>query len=253
VTLYASDDEFVSHFRTIKHGTLAALAVPMSTAATVPVPSSSSRATVAPASAGELDTLLTLPSHTGCRGIAAACRDAALMFLNESQYWGKAELVLWLLGPYSHVTSYEGAYAARRVAGAPPSMREIDVRTVERIMSEAREEVCEVLRMVAQQDGGRELAFFAVSEGFVAPCEDSNRWAGWLPTQVARRLADRVLALVAVDYMMNPVDYECGVRVCDCCGAVSFDDAFVAPACCCSDDVSAEAAAPAECTMHAAE
>lgn len=180
----------------------------------------------APAHESDLDTILTLPSFMGCRALAAACRDAALMFINESAHWGKAELALWLMGPYSQVMRFEAAYAERRGASSErsvPLLREIDARMVDRIISTAREEVLEALRMLPDSEGGATFAFCVISESFVARCEDSRHIVGWVPTNVARRLADRVLSLIAVDYLMNPEDYENDLFMCPACGSVSFE------------------------------
>jgi hypothetical protein len=174
----------------------------------------------------EFDTILTLPAATGCHVIASACREAALMFLNESAHWGKAELALWLMGPYAQCTRHELAYAARRnreEERGVPLLREIDARLVDRIIASARDEVVESLRMLPDAEGGTTFAFCVISEGLVARCEDARRVTGWLPTTVAKRLADRVLSLIAVDYLMNTEDYENGLFVCPSCGSVSFD------------------------------
>src|SRR5690349_7345065 len=63
------------------------------------------------AAAFHVDTILTLPEQTGAHAIAAARREAALSFLNDSDRWGKAELAMWLMGPYAQLTTYGSAYA----------------------------------------------------------------------------------------------------------------------------------------------
>jgi hypothetical protein len=44
-----------------------------------------------------------------------------------------------------------------------------------------------------------------------------------VPTSDARRLADRVLSLVAADYLARPTDYDTDLSVCMTCKTVEFD------------------------------
>jgi hypothetical protein len=172
-----------------------------------------------------VDTILTLPEQTGSLAIAEACRATALMFLNDSHRWGKAELAMWLMGPYSQLTQYvsprngSGEYEKRPV----PLLREIDVRMVERVIRSAHDEVVATLQRTYDAEGGATFAFSMLSAGFVARCEDRGSVAGWVPTSAARRLADRVLSLLAADYLSRPEDYEVDLGVCTHCKSVEFD------------------------------
>ncbi len=174
-----------------------------------------------------VDTILTLPEQTGSLAIAAACRSTALAFLNESDRWGKAELAMWLMGPYAQLTQYVAPIAQRRsgeyVARPAPLLREIDVRMVERVIRSAHEEVAATLRHLSEAEVSASFAFTMLSAGFVARCEDRGRVSGWVPTSDARRLADRVLSLLAVDYFTRPADYDTELAVCTQCRAVEFD------------------------------
>jgi len=180
-----------------------------------------------PSCDSNIDTILTLPEQTGSLAIADACRSTALMFLNESEHWGKAELAMWLMGPYAQLTQYVAPLAQRRsgefVSRPVPLLREIDVRMVERVIRSAHEEVSATLRRVAEAEAGASFAFTMLSAGFVARCEDRGHVAGWVPTTDARRLADRVLSLLAVDYFTRPADYEIELAVCTQCKTVNFD------------------------------
>jgi|GEM_PF-962152 len=173
-----------------------------------------------------VDTILTLPEQTGAIYIANACREAALAFLNESQRWGKPELAMWLMGPYAQLTQYD-APASRRRSGefsrSVPMLREIDVRMVERVVKSARNEVLETLRHTGDLESGTSFAFTMLSSGFVSRCEDKSKIAGWVPTREARRLADRVLSLLAADYLTRPHDYENELSLCSHCETVDFD------------------------------
>jgi hypothetical protein len=183
-------------------------------------------ANAATACDSNVDTILTLPEATDSIAVASACREAALAFLNESERWGKAELAMWLMGPYAQLTQYVSPLSRRRsgeFAKAAPLLREIDARMVDRVIRNAREEVIHTLKGTLDAEGGPSFAFSMLSAGFVAKCEDRSRVSGWVPTADARRLADRVLSLLAVDYLTRPADYEGSLSVCTQCGIVELD------------------------------
>jgi len=166
------------------------------------------------------DTILTLTAMNGA-AISQACRAAAMEMINESRNWGKAELSMWLSGPYAFVTSH-----ASKEASAPvwpvPLLREIDVRLIDRIMLSARTEILETLSAIAR-DTSASFVLRALISGTVVRCEDAEGHPAWAPTGGATRLADRVLSLFAVDYLARPGDYETELFVCPMCESVSFD------------------------------
>jgi hypothetical protein len=173
-----------------------------------------------------IDTVLTLPERTGSLALAEACRSTALAFLNESRHWGKAELAMWLMGPYGQLTQYVSPLARQRSgehARAVPLMREIDARMVDRVIKNAYDEVIRTLERTRDAEGGASFAFTMLSAGFVARCEDRGHTSGWVPTTDARRLADRVLSLLAADYLARPEDYEHQLSMCAVCKTVEFD------------------------------
>lgn len=170
-----------------------------------------------------VDTILTLPRHTGAYAIASACREALVSFLNESQHWGKAELAMWLMGPYAQVCAF-GAGSTRQghAERVVPLLREIDARMVQRVIRTAREEVFAALVRLEDPDGAAGFTLGMLSSGFIARCEDATSVLGWVPTMGARRLADRVLSLLAADFMTRPEHYE-NLEVCAQCRSVDFD------------------------------
>lgn len=179
-----------------------------------------------PAYVSNIDTILTLPEQTGSMAIANACRTTALAFLNESLYWGKAELAMWLMGPYGQLTRYVSPSSRRRGgadAPTPPLMREIDARMVDRVIRAAHDEVMSTLTRLSDAEAAASFAFTMLASGFVARCEDRGQVAGWVPTSDARRLADRVLSLFAADYLSRPGHYEHDLSVCRICKTVDFD------------------------------
>lgn len=173
-----------------------------------------------------VDTILILPTNTSARVVAEDCRDAALMFLNESERWGKAELAMWLMGPYSRIV--RASADVPRKSGEHrrpfPLLREIDPRMVDRVIRSARDNVLAVLQQTAHTDGSADFAFEMMSSGHVARCEDCYGTSGWVPTTEPQRLADRVLSLIAVDYLTRPMDYETLLSICPRCGTVDFDE-----------------------------
>lgn len=170
--------------------------------------------------APHVDTVYALPREVGMVLVADACREAALAFVNESPFWGKAELAMWLLGPYSQ--------AAHRVSSgpeqAPPALREIDAVEIEHLLACARGEVMDALDCLRDPEHAARTVFAMVASGFVVACQDGHGGQGWVPTMTARRLADRVLSLFAADYLLRPTDYEQGFAICGVCENVSFDE-----------------------------
>ena len=168
-----------------------------------------------------IDTIVTLHEGMTAAEIARASRETALTFVNESKHWGKAELGMWLTGPYAAVVRH----ASRKADGSVwpvPLLRDIDARLIDRIMQSARAEIFETLALIAS-DGSASFVLRALISGTVIRCEDALREPAWAPTGEAPRLADRVLSLFAVDYLARPGDYESALAVCTTCESVDFD------------------------------
>jgi len=163
-------------------------------------------------------TILTLALSAS--DISSIARGAALEFMNQGSRWGTGELSTWLTGPYAMLTQH----AAKSEGGmwAAPLLRSVDARLVDRIVKSARTEVLETLRRM-NQDGSATFVLKSLLSGFVVRCEDALREPAWAPTGDATRLADRVLSLFAVDYLMRPGDYESELYVCPTCEAISFN------------------------------
>lgn len=173
-----------------------------------------------------VDTILTLPEQTGSLAIVSACRDTAMAFVHEAAHWGKAELAMWLMGPYAQLTQYVSPMSSRKngeMVRPVPLLREIDARMVDRVISTALAEIIETLRQLSDPEGGANFAFNMLSQGFVVRCEDARGVPGWVPTSEARRLADRVLSLFAADYLTRSSEYEAELSICTHCESVDFD------------------------------
>jgi hypothetical protein len=94
-------------------------------------------------------------------------------------------------------------------------------------MREAHDEAIEVLRQLAEPEGGVSFAFGAVDSLVEHTFDGSTEHeASWVPLAPSRmRLADRLLSLLAVDYLTRPEDYESKLFICSRCTLVGFDAA----------------------------
>ena len=172
-----------------------------------------------------LDTILTLPWQTSVMALASSCREAGLAFMNESRHWGKAELAMWLIGPYAQILRYTSVLADR--ASRQPEdidrIGQIDARLVDRILENARSEVISTLETLSSEEDGASFAFSMIAAEYVVHCTDKSGGVGWAPSGRPRRLADRVLSLFAADFLTRPAGLEADLSVCSVCGSVEFD------------------------------
>lgn len=139
------------------------------------------------------------------RQLSNDCQEAGEAFMNESQYWEKAQLAMWLLGPYSSV--------AQDVESMPPSsrpqLRHIDANTIANVIDNARAEVQYHLNRLYDPSESSEVVFEMIEKGFVSPIVDTNGAAGWAPTTTAHRLADRVLSLFVAAFLSQVFERKC--------------------------------------------
>jgi hypothetical protein len=142
---------------------------------------------------------LTLPPLVSAEDVSRQCRDAYLHFLNHVCTSGKRDdLVAWLSGPYRLLIQRAGDTTAAEAAriGAVKRLDEVSVR---RLLLAVREEV---VSTVADRSKRRKFATAMVQVGYVVRAVDGTNRPGWLPrARVNMRLADRVLSLVAADYL----------------------------------------------------
>lgn len=154
--------------------------------------------------------------------VAAACRAAALAFVNGvGRGWTKRDLARWLLGPYREAAC--PLPGAERV-GFAPTMAEVSAARVDRLLNEVREHALRSLE--GTPDGLVSLPSWAKTAGSVLRSRHGNGESGFIPVDWPRmRLDDRVMSLFAVDVLVRPRDYERRLAVCSRCRAVSFDEA----------------------------
>jgi hypothetical protein len=188
--------------------------------------SSSGRSSVFP----QLDKVrvVDLPSWVSAGIVADVARAALTSFLSgvglaEGEgRWTKRDVAEWLAGPYSALTSYAGSVddssTFKRIA-AP-----VVAQKLEDVLRAAKEEVLATLIMAAPPDNNVQFSHRAIQEGHVVRTRDRQGRSGWAPVDLpGMLLADRVLSMVVVDYLMRPADYLALLSVCGVCQAVSFD------------------------------
>lgn len=172
------------------------------------------------------DTIVTLPPSTGIFRIADECRAAALSFVNGACTWDKLDLALWLSGAYSRATSHI-AHVPRLPADAEPTTvldRPLEAEVVSRVLLHTHDMVMETLRAASNPEYAEAIAAMAMSNNLIAPCEDEQGRQGWAPVSRPRVvLADRVVSLVAADFLTRPHDYHGLMALCERCGSVVFD------------------------------
>jgi hypothetical protein len=165
--------------------------------------------------------VLALPRYARMRAYADGCRTAALAFLNEVAVEPpeKARLARWLRGPYeAHVVAVAASHAPG--LGAATSVPS----ALGKLLSQARLEVGLNLYHARDPEDGVSFGYTAIAAGFVYRCQDAAGASGWVAVaQPQMRLADRVLSLVAADYLFRPQDYETRLYVCTACGRFEMD------------------------------
>ncbi|MGH7295229.1 MAG: hypothetical protein ACRELB_09860, partial [Polyangiaceae bacterium] len=136
----------------------------------------------------------------------------------------KSVLAEWLRGPYrSHVVTLARSRTRRLGAAAvlPGALTTLLART--------RLEVGLGLLRAKDPEDGVAFGYSALAAGHVYRCQDAAGAQGWVPVAQPRmRLADRVLSLVAADYLLRSDDYETALYTCAACGFTEFDAARAA-------------------------
>jgi hypothetical protein len=164
--------------------------------------------------------VLALSARARVRSFADGCRIAALDFVNRVAPSGdKAVLADWLRGPYrAHVVVLARSHTRRLTpASVMPG-------TLERLLAQTRLDVGVGLLRARDAEDGVSFAYSALAAGHVYRCQDVEGAQGWVPVAHPRmRLADRVLSLVAADYLLRPEDYDKALYTCANCGLMEFD------------------------------
>lgn len=155
-----------------------------------------------------LDTPVVVPEPIRVMAVADACRATAFAFVDEAEGWGKVELARWLAGPYANLLRHTESLEPETSGIVQiPRIRPLDEQAVQRLVWRAHVEVMETLQNVKTPSEGQTFTLAMISLGKVARFRDATGALGWLPTPRAKRLAERVLSLVAADYLVRPADY----------------------------------------------
>ncbi len=177
--------------------------------------------------------VLALPAGARVSAFAEGCRAAALDFVNRVAPSGdKTVLADWLRGPYRAHVVVLARSRTRRIGAAS-----VVPDALARLLGRARLEVGLGLMRVRDAVDGVGFGYSALAAGHVYRCQDAEGTAGWVPVAQPRmRLAERVLSLVAADYLLRPETYEASLVTCSACGRAFFDADRVAAGTCASHE-----------------
>lgn len=164
--------------------------------------------------------VLRLPDTATVDDVADASRDAWRVFMEQSQDWGVAELVLWSNGFYGPAARYASSPHGADESRDDDEFSGIDPRFVDRMILTARAKLVETLWSFSLPRARLEFACAMRERGAVTPCQDSRGVRAFLPTPPTDALVDRVLALVAADLLTRPNDFE-AETMCSHCGSIA--------------------------------
>jgi hypothetical protein len=178
--------------------------------------------------------VLALPARARVSTFAEGCRSAALDFVNRVALSGdKTVLAEWLRGPYRAHAFVLARSRTRRLGAAS-----VVPDALARMLGRARLEVGLGLIRVRDAVDGVGFGYSALAAGHVYRCQDARGTPGWVPVAQPRmRLSERVLSLVAADYLLRPEDYETSLMTCSSCGRASFDASRVFAGTCAAHEV----------------
>jgi hypothetical protein len=168
--------------------------------------------------------VLALPAGARFATFAEGCRAAVLDFVNRvSLRPDKAMLAEWLRGPYRAHVAAIAPTRTRRIETSP-----LVPGALEKLLVRVRGEVVEALRLSRDPSEGVAFGYSALAAGLVYRARDAAGADGWVPVAQPRmRLVDRVLSLVAADYLLRSDDYENALFECARCDSVAFDRGLI--------------------------
>jgi len=164
-------------------------------------------------------TIFKLPEIINAESVRTASRDAWRVFVEQSNGWGKAELVLWSYGLYAPAARWSPR-AEDDASSLEDLFDSLDGRFAERIVETARARVIDLLASFAIPGQAELFADAARADGRVTRCVDANGNSAWIPSPVSTSFGDRIVALVVADVLNNPADFANGA-VCDRCHAIT--------------------------------
>lgn len=136
-----------------------------------------------------------LPDGMSVLDVAEGCRLAALAFVLDTPLTARG-LAAWLSGPY------------RALVGAASDHAPVRSDQVVESALYARAYVAGVMRGMSHVPSDVSFSYAAMHDGWIERCRDATGRPGWLPVDRPRmRLTERVLSLVAVDYLVRPEEW----------------------------------------------
>ena len=167
-----------------------------------------------------------LPDDVRALDVADGAREAMLSFLRGvGSGWARREVARWLAGPYRILTTLA---ATLEIPEDSTTFRRLPKNVLndrlDEVLRTAKEDVLATMILAAPPDSDVRFSHRAIATGHVVRTRDIQGRGGWIPVDApGMLLADRVLSLAAVDYLMRPADYLALLSVCGICQAVSFD------------------------------
>ena len=150
-----------------------------------------------------------LPAGASVQRVAAVCRSAFLLFVRHSGNWGKGDLADWLTNHYAKATCLDEEPApSERKPG-----QSVQPDALHWLMRKARVDVIQrVEELLEHGEDAPFLSRFALY-GYVVPVRDAAGVEGFAPTKAcAMTFADRVVSLLAADFLTCPQQYMSSPR-----------------------------------------
>ena len=139
-----------------------------------------------------------LPRGVGILDVAEACRQAALEFVSGPRVTKRA-LAAWLEGPYLTLVT---------LVDEDPRRDPVRTDQVTEMPAFARAYVLGMMRGITRSPSEVGFTIAAMHDGWIERCCDSTGRLGWVPVDRPNmRLSERVLSLVAVDYLARPGEW----------------------------------------------
>ena len=168
--------------------------------------------------------------------VAERSREAYLTLMKSAVMpFRDADLAEWLKGPYRRATTPAAAMLSRAPTPFAVSRGSLDVH-VDVLTLQAREEALEVLRHLKGDGVANEsrpdtsITFEALNRGFIVECRDGAGTRGHVPVDApGMKLYERVLSLIAVDYIARPHDFEERLTLCARCEMPYFEGRHACP------------------------
>lgn len=134
--------------------------------------------------------------------VKEACSRAASRFVDDSGAWGRTQLAVWLLGSYANLTHYAAVGgAADSSLPHPLSLLDTGDQNVEAIVDDVRWTARRARKTLESLSSDHDLVIATCRAGLVARFLDADGAIGWLPTNHARSLGDRVLSLLVAAHL----------------------------------------------------